>query len=290
MYNLKDFLRNFLEIQDIRIISEEIYCVKTNFTIVSKTECLRDTLGFYSFNLIRKGSCVLHYNGRDILLKEKLIYISSPGFPISLSHISEDYEGISLLVEDKTLFESPVARKILQSAFVPLIHLVDPVIALTEPYFKQAENDLLKILNYLKNPISLNNTEALRFSFSLFLLDLFNYIESAGIIKHSSINSEKIFVAFINLLIKHYIKEHQIGFYAKKLNVTTTYLSRVVKNLSNRTVKEYINRMLLMEAIWLLKTTNLSIGEIADRLNFANQSSFCKFLKSMKGISPKDIR
>lgn len=289
MYLLKDFLIKFIEIQPSNIVSDEIFCFYNNAGIVAKAKSARETLGFYSFNLILKGSCVLHNNSKDILLREKYIYISSPGLPIHISDLSHDYEGISLLVDEKALFESPIARKILQSAFVPLIHLAEPVISLNELYFKQAQTDLQKIIQYLESPI-LFNYEALHFSFSLFLLDLFHYIKSKGIIRHASINAEKIFIQFIELLSKNYIEHHQIGFYAGNLNVTTTYLSRIVKNLTDRTVKDYICRMLLMEAIWILKTTNLSIGEIADQLNFASQSSFCKFFKRMKGISPKEFR
>lgn len=289
MYLLKDFIIKFIETQPSTIVSDKIYCYHTNAAIITKAKSASDFLGFYSFNLIQKGSCVLHYNSKDIRLQEKNLYISSPGMTISLSKISLDYEGISLLVDEKALFESPIARKILQSAFIPLIYLADPVITLGEPYFNQAQSNLQKIIQYLESPI-LFNYEALYFSFSLFLLDLFDYIESKSIIKHPSINAEKIFIQFIDLLSKNYKEQHQIGFYAKNLNVTTTYLSRIVKKLTKRTVKDYISRMLLMEAVWILKTTNLSIGETADKLNFINQSSFCKFFKRMKGISPKDFR
>ena len=289
MYLLRDYIKKFIETQPSKIVSDKIFCFHNNAAIITKAKSARDSLGFYSFNLIQKGSCVLHHNSKEIRLNEKYIYISSPGIPISLSKISLDYEGKSLLVDEKALFESPIARKILQSAFIPLIYLADPVISLSEPYFEQAQINLQKIIQYLESPI-LFNYEALDFSFSLFLLDLFDYIESKRIIKHSSINAEKIFIQFIDLLSKNYIEQHQIGFYAKNLNVTTTYLSRIVKKLTNRTVKEYICRMLLMEAVWILKTTNLSIGETAEKLNFANQSSFCKFFKRMKGMSPKDFR
>ena len=53
---------------------------------------------------------------------------------------------------------------------------------------------------------------------------------------------------------------------------------------------DYINRMLLMEASWLLQSTDLNIAEIAERLHFADQSSFGKFFHRMKGVSPKEYR
>ncbi|MCH5242647.1 MAG: helix-turn-helix domain-containing protein [Muribaculaceae bacterium] len=48
--------------------------------------------------------------------------------------------------------------------------------------------------------------------------------------------------------------------------------------------------MLMMEATWLLKSTDYNIKEIADELNFADQGSFSKYFKRLKGISPKNCR
>ena len=45
-----------------------------------------------------------------------------------------------------------------------------------------------------------------------------------------------------------------------------------------------------MEAAWLLRTTNLSIAQIADRLHFADAASFSKFFTRLKGQSPRDFR
>ena len=74
------------------------------------------------------------------------------------------------------------------------------------------------------------------------------------------------------------------------LFITTTHLSRIVRQITNHTVLDYINQMLLMEASWLLQSTDLSIAAIAERLHFANPSSFGKFFSRLKGTSPKAYR
>ncbi|MBR3389041.1 MAG: helix-turn-helix domain-containing protein [Prevotella sp.] len=53
---------------------------------------------------------------------------------------------------------------------------------------------------------------------------------------------------------------------------------------------DYINQMLLMEASFLLRTSQLSISQIADRLHFADTPSFSKFFSRLKGVSPKTYR
>lgn len=40
---------------------------------------------------------------------------------------------------------------------------------------------------------------------------------------------EEVFVGFISLLPDNFLEHHDISFYADSLNITTTYLSRVVR-------------------------------------------------------------
>lgn len=48
--------------------------------------------------------------------------------------------------------------------------------------------------------------------------------------------------------------------------------------------------MLLMEASFLLRTTSMSITQIADRLHFADSPSFSKFFSRLKGMSPRQYK
>ena len=101
---------------------------------------------------------------------------------------------------------------------------------------------------------------------------------------------EEIFIDFIRLLPRHFVEHHDIPFYADQLHISPVYLSRVVRQVTGRTVVDYINQMLLMEATFLLKTSELSITQIADRLNFADAPSFSKFFSRLKGLSPRTYR
>ena len=81
-----------------------------------------------------------------------------------------------------------------------------------------------------------------------------------------------------------------IGFYADSLNISTTYLSRIVRQVTGRTVIDYVNQFLLMEAVFLLRTTAMSIAQISDRLHFSDQAAFSKFFSREQGVSPKEYR
>ena len=64
----------------------------------------------------------------------------------------------------------------------------------------------------------------------------------------------------------------------------------MVRQVTGRTVVDYINQMLLMEASFLLQTSGLSITQIADRLHFADTPSFSKFFSRLSGQSPRAYR
>jgi AraC-like DNA-binding protein len=86
--------------------------------------------------------------------------------------------------------------------------------------------------------------------------------------------------------VSHFREEHQIEFYASKLYITTTYLSRIVREISSNTVNGFLSELLYNECCHLLKTTDRPIAEIAESLNFATQSSLGKFFKKYSGMSP----
>ena len=79
-------------------------------------------------------------------------------------------------------------------------------------------------------------------------------------------------------------------FYASQLCITPRYLSQIVRDVSGRTVVDYINQMLLTEASYMLLQTSLPIAQIADRLHFSETASFTRFFTRMKGVNPREYR
>ncbi|MBR5086517.1 MAG: AraC family transcriptional regulator, partial [Muribaculaceae bacterium] len=145
------------------------------------------------------------------------------------------------------------------------------------------------ISEYISQPLSLKN-EILEMLYSVFIDDLISIQAFEKTRLSITKQSEEIFISFYVLLQKNYIEHHNIGFYADALNITTTYLSRIVKSLSGRTVVGCIDEMLAVEAVWLLKSTSLTVAQIADRLNFSTSAAFNKFFKRMRGCNPLSVR
>lgn len=80
--------------------------------------------------------------------------------------------------------------------------------------------------------------------------------------------------------MQNYRREHLVPFYADQLNITTQYLSSVIKSLTGRTPSQFIFERLYCEARALLDHPDLSIKEIAELLHFSDQSAFGKFSKN----------
>jgi len=103
---------------------------------------------------------------------------------------------------------------------------------------------------------------------------------------HSRGRGEVIFEEFTALLQKYNKQERNVGFYAKKLNITPKYLSSIIKEMSGKTAARWIDESVILEAKTLLKYSGMSIQEIAYHLNFSTQSFFGKYFKQHTGTSP----
>lgn len=111
-------------------------------------------------------------------------------------------------------------------------------------------------------------------------------IKTATYIKHT----DELFRNFKKLLVEHYREQHKIRFYADQLHISTTYLSRIVKAATGRTVRFHLSGLLCADARKLLESSDMNIKGIAGLLGFSNQSVFEKFFSTHTGISPLKYR
>lgn len=95
---------------------------------------------------------------------------------------------------------------------------------------------------------------------------------------------------FLTLVEKHADTQRETGFYAEKLCLTPKYLSRLVKQKTDRTAKEIICSYVSLQARTMLLGTDLTVQQISDALHFPSQSVFGKFFKKATGLSPRAYR
>lgn len=101
---------------------------------------------------------------------------------------------------------------------------------------------------------------------------------------------EEIISQFVELLFKYHKKERSIAFYADKMFLTPKYLSKVIKDITGKPILQWIDEMVIMAAKALLKTSNMTILQISEELNFANASFFGSFFRKRVGMTPVHYR
>ncbi len=95
---------------------------------------------------------------------------------------------------------------------------------------------------------------------------------------------------FITLVDENYATQHGIEFYADKLCITSNYLNKIVRDKLGKSTKEVISGRILQEAKRLLRYTELSVTEIADKLEFDTSTYFVRFFKKATGTTPLQFR
>jgi len=289
VYTLSSFLTSVIGMSQRDIPSEEIYCTESNTELTFLTNTMQETLAAYSYTLVRKGCLQLIYYGSELRLQRGDLLIYSPGFKITITGGSDDYQSACLIVDEQSALETPGVSNVLRTAYQPIAELGQPIVHLSDAQAAHFWELMQQIMRY-QHSSHRYLQESLRTLYTQFILDLMDAMEQNIGQQQASERSTEIFAAFMRLLTKYFKEHHDIRFYADLLNITTTHLSRIVRQMTGRTVIDYINQMLFMESAWLLKSTDLSINDITKRLHFSDQSSFARFFSRMKGVSPKAYR
>ena len=289
MYNLREAWIKMLGQLPYEQWDGRMYCQETDAAITFLTNKTQGFMAAYTFTLVIEGWLTIVYNGQELTLLPDDLYIYSPGLEVTVLAASENYRGICLLADEHITIESPTVHDLVNIAYAPIVQLHEPKISLPHGDARRMEEKMREIIGYLHSD-HIYKTKILQMLYAVFLLDVQN--AQANVISQRKVPQrvEEIFFNFIRLLPQHFAEHHDIAFYASALNISSVYLSRVVRQVTGRTVIDYINQHLLMEASYLLRTTSLSITEIADRLHFADTPSFSKFFSRKKGVTPKDYR
>jgi len=81
-----------------------------------------------------------------------------------------------------------------------------------------------------------------------------------------------------------------VQYVAETLNISSKYLSSLLKQLTGQTTQQIIQEKLIEKAKEKLSTTELSVSEIAYGLGFEHSQSFSKLFKSKTKQSPLEFR
>lgn len=163
-----------------------------------------------------------------------------------------------------------------------------PVVTIPEPLVEKFENlyeSMHKVTEDTENPQLLKAIEHCLIAFYYrFAYRCYNLIEG-GVDTATRLSDN-----FIKLVQEKFKTERFLDYYAAELGVTPKHLSRTIKAQTGYSAASWIERFLILEAKILLKSTNLTVQQISDSLNFPSQSFFGKYFKKNVGVSPKGYR
>ena len=247
-------------------------------------------VNFYTHVLVLKGKLSCRLKGDVIELGENDLVLVPPNYPISYDSYTEDLQAINLMVEEdyynKVLaFDQNLTGMEYSYAYdqLPIFHLSTAKAELFAVLSRQIHNTYSvphlfrqEMIDHLVHVVQLLFSELLYGS---------NMQPS-----HDLPNKQNIFKIFLHLASRNFRKERQIKFYADRLNITTTYLSRTVKEMSGHTVNAYLNTYLYNEICKLLRSSSYNISEISEMLFFNDQSALTNFFKTRSGMSPMAYR
>ncbi|HEY0829132.1 MAG TPA: AraC family transcriptional regulator [Bacilli bacterium] len=89
---------------------------------------------------------------------------------------------------------------------------------------------------------------------------------------------------------EHYNKELSVELLAGMAGLSRFHFSRLFKELTDRTVTEYINLIRINKSAYLLRNTRMNISEIALSTGFNDIYYFSRIFKKYKKVPPSDLR
>ena len=238
-----------------------------------------------------EGSTRFNISLREFELIPGRMVIALPNQIIEHRQFSSNFRGIFFAVSKSLLESLPKVGNVLSFFFFLKDYPCFDLNLHEQEMIKEYHAFIRKRLKNKDDRYRREVVMGLMQGFFFELCNIFNsYAPDASAVVKSKSRKEYIFERFYESLVQSYQSERSVKFYADQLCLTPKHLSGVVKEVSGKTVGEWIDELVILEAKALLNSSSMNIQEIADRLNFANQSFFGKYFKHYTGMSPKEYR
>lgn len=233
------------------------------------------------------GSLKGSLNLKSFTADAPCLFIVLPGQILQIEKLSEDFRGRALILSkefwdgfpfDRNL-EFPLFRSIRENPWVPMKK--EDIDSMTG-FFHMLQRAIRKEENQ-------NRAEAVKYLVLAFFYGFgYQYHQLPEEIHRSK--KDKFAGRFLVLVRDNYRNHRTLDFYAEKLSLSPKHLSKILKQHTGKSGAEWIEDHVILEAKALLKSTEKTIQQISDELNFPSQSFFGKYFKRRTGISPKSYR
>lgn len=95
---------------------------------------------------------------------------------------------------------------------------------------------------------------------------------------------------FAQMVVRDFKTRRNVADYAEALDVTPTYLTRVVRKSCGKTAADVLNERKLHAARLALTTSTTSVQQISEDLGFSTPAYFSRFVQTHLGQPPSRIR
>lgn len=233
-----------------------------------------------------KGRAELTINFQKRLLEPYTLMVVLPGSMMEPLEISEDLHIDTIFFDPDCISINSLSNNYMLLQEIRQI----PCIALDHGGFEIFKQHHSNISMHYHREESRSKADILQFLLLALLAeikDVYNTNDEQGK-KHT--RAAELTTVFFDLLYQHHKEERSVSFYAQKMHLTSKYLTTIVRKQTGKSILVWINEAVIAQAKSLLKTTNLSIMEITDVLNFSEPSLFCRFFKRHTDMTPSEYR
>lgn len=286
MISIEDFLSEYFGI--LQSDADEVNCcvisLKDYQYVIDAVK-----LNFYLVILCHRGECNVTVGHHDFSISTSTISIIPPQTLFSIKTFAKTF------VADFLFFKSDFIKKgFVKSEVMEELLLINPdyppIFDLEETKFLDFSYKFAKIRDETESqaPFCL---EVSRLYILQILYDYNRVCELCLLNSDKLINRQyQVMYAFRKLVDRNFHQYKTVKEYADLMYLSSKYLSECVKNQTGISALALIQNRIMLEAELLLKYATLSVKNISDKLGFTSASSFSRFFKSVKGVSPIHYR
>lgn len=223
-----------------------------------------------------KRNTTMHFAAQDMIL--------------NISHF-EDFTGYLVIFSPELRSEILTITANIRLPKSTQLKRAYPVQEFDDTEFLRIRGYIERIKSYISDETHLYRSPMIRNE----VMNLFWDIDNSRWKKHGDkeielSHTELLREKFREMLVEKCRQHRDVGFYARELCVTPDYLSKVVREYDGGSAIKWIATAIATEAKYLIRHPEKTINQIAQELNFPDQSSFGKFFKKQTGMSPKEYR
>ena len=239
-----------------------------------------------------EGETRVSFNLQECRLKKDSMFIFGPKNILQVQSTNQ-FKAHVIVISPEFLNRINIDTKHMMPLFLQLGKY--PCMELTQAESQTLRSFISLIEQELQGPETTFTTEVVGGLISATIYKLGDMLHHY-LAEHPETNSpvhnraDEYFKQFTQLLGEHYARERSVGFYAQQLCITPKYLTTLIKRISGKSVSDWIDSYVILEAKTLLKYSNMSVQEVAYHLNFPNQSFFGSYFKRNTGMSPSQYK